>query len=187
MPFFSNRRVPKYAIAKKLLKLGSSACLKQKPRISQDPQTYSRLHPRCLQEALARIEKKSLPKQQTLRGQKDATSRWETPGCLRARICMPLARLLPDAINTFCRYITSYAKALSPKVTGIVDDYLFESHENIPVRRIVSLKKSPIVLMKLVSEKMMMKHGWFNPLVMRKMMKIVLFLLSLKLEVVTLL
>jgi hypothetical protein len=56
------------------------------------------------------------------------------------------------------RYVTSYSKALSSKVAG-VDDYLFESHENIPVRRRISLKKSPIMLMKLVSEKMMMKHG----------------------------
>jgi hypothetical protein len=60
--------------------------------------------------------------------------------------------------NVIFRYVTSYSKALSPKVTG-VDDFLFESHENIPVKRRTSLKKSPVMLMKLVSEKMMMKHG----------------------------
>lgn len=66
------------------------------------------------------------------------------------------------------RYITSYSKASSPKLAGGVDDFLFESHENVPVKRIVSLKKSPVMLMKLVSEKMMMKHGWcsFNMKVM---------------------
>ncbi len=44
-------------------------------------------------------------------------------------------------------------------MVGGVDDFLFESHENIPVKRIVSLKKSPVALMKLVSEKMTQKHG----------------------------
>jgi hypothetical protein len=88
-----------------------------------------------------------------------ATSRWEMPECLRDRICKWAVLSIKNPINTFFRYITSYSKALSPKKSGIVDDYLFESHENIPVRRIMSLKKSPVVLMKLVSEKMMMKHG----------------------------
>jgi hypothetical protein len=88
-----------------------------------------------------------------------ATSRWEMPEYLRDRICKWAALSMKNPINNIFRYITSYAKALSPNKSGIVDDYLFESHENIPVRRIVSLKKSPVVLMKLVSEKMMMKHG----------------------------
>ena len=39
------------------------------------------------------------------------------------------------------------------------DDFLFESHENVPVKRVIPLKKSPVMLMKLVSEKMTMKHG----------------------------
>jgi hypothetical protein len=58
------------------------------------------------------------------------------------------------------RYLTSYAKATSPVVAGGANDFLFESHENVPVKRITPLKKSPITLLRIVSEKMMLKHGW---------------------------
>ena len=95
-----------------------------------------------------------------------AISKWAMRGCLQARVCKWIAMLMEVTVDTLLRYITSYAKALSPNKSGIVDDYLFESHENVPVRRITSLKKSPIVLMKLVSEKMMMKHGWCTRLLM---------------------
>ena len=45
-------------------------------------------------------------------------------------------------------------------MAGGANDFLFESHENVPVKRITPLKKSPITLLRIVSEKMMLKHGW---------------------------